>query len=99
MIDAHAITQTLMVALECSRNVEDIIRAQRAEIERLRRDCSEAYQAVEVMAKELDWWRVPSGHRHFQPIGKLLDNLYAAGNGEPRPHDDLLPFVLGTVAP
>ena len=55
-----------------------------AEIERLQEDCAEAYQVVGALA----------GDRFGDPgVTKALDNLSAAANGEPRPHDDLLPFA------
>ena len=62
------------------------------EIARLRRDCSEAYQAVGILADELGYWspNCPAGLK--ADITKLLDNLGAATSGEPRPHADLLPF-------
>lgn len=69
-----------------------------AEIERLRRDCGEAYQAVGVMANALGWWKMPSDHPWHRPIEKLLDNLTDGECGQPRSHDDLLPFVLAAVA-
>ena len=61
-------------------------------IQRLRTDCSEAYQAVVVMVNHLHFWSSsPYDAMHVQ-ITKLLDNLSAADKGMPRPHDDLLPF-------
>lgn len=54
-----------------------------AEIKRLREDCAEAYQVVGALA----------GKRfNDADVEKALDNLVAAANGTPRPHDDLLPF-------
>jgi hypothetical protein len=56
------------------------------ELERLRRDCSEAYQVIgagmfgEACAYTQD------------DVERALDNLFAAAEGEPRPHDDLLPW-------
>ena len=77
---------------QCERLPEnrDIIcemNAQRAEIERLRRDCAELYQVIGTMAEScID----PDAG----PIIKALDNASAAENGDPRPHDDLLPFII-----
>lgn len=62
--------------------------------EDLQRDCSEAYQAVGRIANALGWWDMPTDHPWYRPIEKLLDNLSAAANGEPRPHDNLLPFYF-----
>lgn len=59
----------------------------KAENERLRRDCAELYQVIGTMA----------GHCPDpcdQGIIKALDNASAAAAGEPRRHDDLLPFIL-----
>lgn len=63
-----------------------------AEIERLREDCAQAYQAVGVIAERLGYWGAECPN-HAQ-LTKLLDNLSAAAEGDPRPHDDLLPFGL-----
>ena len=55
--------------------------AERFEIARLRRDCAEMYQVIGVLA-------------NGRPVLKVLNNALAAANGQPRPHDDLLPFTL-----
>lgn len=55
------------------------------EIERLRRDCAEAYQVVGVLATE-------ASLSNNKAITRALDNLAAAVAGDPRPHEDLLPF-------
>jgi hypothetical protein len=62
------------------------------EVERLRRDCSEAYQAVGNIADTLNYW----DGNHSYLITKLMDNLSAAADGYPRPHADLLPFIMPT---
>ncbi len=64
------------------------IEAQAAEIERLQRDCAEAYQVVGTLAG-------PHGDLFEHPqVIKALDNLSAASHPSgPRPHDDLLPFT------
>ena len=62
--------------------------------DRLRRDVSEAYQAVGVMVDIIGWWEMPAEHPWHKPIEKLMDNLAAAAGGEPREHEDLLPFEL-----
>lgn len=67
----------LAVDVELRRN--DLLE----EIDRLRLDCAEAYQAVGVLA----------GDNITEGIDKLMDNLHAASQGDPRPHDDLLPFT------
>lgn len=57
------------------------------EIDRLRRDCAELYQVIGTMAEHCP---DPSA----AVIVKALDNASDAANGDPRRHDDLLPFVL-----
>lgn len=63
--------------------------AEAANEHRLLRDVGEAYQAVGMLLgalyPESDWPRAAE---------KLMDNLAAAAAGQPRPHDDLLPFIL-----
>ena len=55
----------------------------RAEVERLRRVCAEAYQfAGEVGAPE-----------------RVLDNLAAAAEGRPLPHESFLPVSADECAP
>jgi hypothetical protein len=57
-----------------------------SEIERLRRDCAEAYQ---VIGAGMLLAPVPYTQ---DDVARALDNLSAAANGDPRPHDDLLPW-------
>lgn len=59
-----------------------------AEIERLRRDCAEAYQCVGawIDADESGGWIESRDKR------RLLVNLKAAADGRSRPHDDWLPW-------
>lgn len=57
-----------------------------AEVERLRRDCAEAYQVIGA-GMFLDTSQYTQAD-----VERALDNLSAAANGEPRPHDDLLPW-------
>lgn len=71
---------TLIQAYEAANHPID----DRDEIERLRRDCAEAYQVIGALAADL-------GGEH-PGIVQALDNLQAAVAGEPRPHDELLPF-------
>lgn len=57
------------------------------EVRRLREDCAEAYQvcgAAMLCPGEVKWTD--------DDAVRVLDNLSAAANGEPRPHDDLLPW-------
>lgn len=57
-----------------------------AEVIRLQRDCGEAYQVVgAAMLGE------PVAYSQAD-VERALDNLAAAANGTPRPHDDLLPW-------
>lgn len=73
-----------MAFIAASHTAANIIRALLVENERLQEDCAEAYQVVGALA----------GDRFSDPdVTKALDNLSAAANGEPRPHDDLLPFA------
>lgn len=61
-----------------------------AEVERLRQDCSEAYQVVGVLAtRQLDPGFGPIAEEEFV---RVLDNLSAAVDGRPRPHEELLPW-------
>lgn len=60
------------------------LRQARDEIERLRRDCAKLYQVIGCLAGTL---------RDNPQVIKALDNASAAAAGEPRPHDDLLPFT------
>lgn len=57
------------------------------EIERLQRDCGELYQVIGALAYS-------AGQFDDEQITKALDNAFAAAQGDPRPHDDLLPFAL-----
>ena len=61
--------------------------ALRAEVERLRHDCAEAYQVIGALADR-------AGLLHHLAVGKALENLDAATRGDPRPHADLLPVLL-----
>ena len=56
-----------------------------AELERLRRDCAEAYQVLGAISTQ------PCPHT-ARDVERALDNLCAAAEGKPRPHDDLLPW-------
>jgi len=56
------------------------------EIERLRRDCAEAYQVIGVGMLS------PTEPFTQADVKRALDNLNAAVNGDRRPHDDLLPW-------
>lgn len=58
------------------------------QIERLRRDCAEAYQVVGTISGVL--W--DNKNVRMDDVTKALNNLLAAANGEPRPHENLLPF-------
>ena len=55
-------------------------------IERLREDCGEAYQVVGS-----GMYGDPCPYTDSD-VERVLDNLSAAANGDPRPHDDLLPW-------
>ncbi|CAO3372784.1 hypothetical protein [Azospirillum argentinense] len=57
------------------------------ELQRLRQDCAEAYQVVGTLGAAV-------GLLGSVPLAKALDNLSAASQGDARPHEDLLPFIL-----
>lgn len=58
-----------------------------SEVDRLRRDCAELYQVIGTMAEHCP-------DPEDAAIIKALDNASDAASGDPRSHDDLLPFVL-----
>lgn len=70
----------------------DLLDARGAQIERLRRDCAEAYQATGFLADCLGYWTMAADDPRQAQISKLLDNLSDAAQGDKRRHDDLLPF-------
>lgn len=57
------------------------------ELQRLRQDCADAYQVVGTLG-------AAAGVLGSTQLAKALDNLSAASQGEARPHEDLLPFIL-----
>lgn len=59
-------------------NVENLLRA---EVDRLREDAAMAYQVVGTLGYYL---QIDDDH--------ILDNLSAASNGIPRPHENVLPY-------
>lgn len=61
--------------------------ALRVEVDRLRRDCAEAYQVIGALADR-------AGLLHHPAVEKALENLDAATRGDPRLHPDLLPLLL-----
>lgn len=63
------------------------LQALRAEVERLRGDCAEAYQVIGALAGRANLLQYPA-------VEKALENLDAATRGDPRPHADLLPIFL-----
>ena len=58
------------------------------ELERLRRDCAEAYQVIGAAMLG-----VPCAYKQ-DDVARALDNLSAAADGRPRAHEDLLPWPL-----
>ena len=64
------------------------------EIDRLRRDCAEAYQVIGALADAAGLFDSDSKN-----VCMVLDNLMAAAQGEPRPHNDPLPFILPEPEP
>jgi hypothetical protein len=74
------------VGLERGANVEAALRA---EIERLRGECAEAYQIVGALADV-------AGAFETDAVVRILDNLMAAAVGTPRKHEDVLPFVISS---
>ena len=63
-----------------------------AEIEQLREQCAEAYQFIGALAHEAGVFGRPE-------VVKMLDNLWAAAQGEPRPHAELVSFDGEGVQP
>lgn len=68
------------------------------EINRLRRDCAEAYQVIGVVwydCRELRLIDKYGSKMSFteKDILRAMDNLSSAVNASQRPHDDLLPWA------
>lgn len=76
-------TRTLIERLREGQRLCPLYKAAADEIERLQRDCAEAYQVLGVVSASAPGLNVD----------RALDNLSAAAQGDPRPHDDLLPFL------
>lgn len=64
----------------------------KAEIDRLRQECAEAYQVIGELAGA-------AGIVGRPDVVRILDNLSAAAEGEPRPHADVLPFAVDSGQP
>jgi hypothetical protein len=60
-----------------THDADTALDAARAEIDRLRTLCAEVYQVAGALDAE----------------APVLDNLWAAANGDPLPHASLLPYV------
>ena len=60
-------------------------------IDRLLRDCAEAYQVISA-----GMFGTPCVFTQ-RDVERAVDNLEAAANGTPRPHDDLLPWPKGAA--
>lgn len=69
--------------------VEAQVLTLQAEIDRLRRDCAEAYQVMGSVL--LNPVYDPVRYTEEDAV-RALDNLWAAASGAPRPHEDLLPW-------
>jgi hypothetical protein len=82
---------TVVVPRRSRSREQQIIAGLKSEIKRLRRDCAELYQVIGTL-DEL----VPEEDK--AATIKALDNASAAADGEPRPHDDLLPFILKSLS-
>jgi hypothetical protein len=83
------IEQYLAAAPAQGRQTEayDLLTRSLLALSRLRRDCAELYQVLGTMAGHCPDPDCPA-------IVKALDNASDAANGDPRSHDDLLPFIL-----
>lgn len=57
------------------------------EVDRLRRDCSEYYHIIAALGDAVGLW-------DSELLVKALDNAQASAEGNPRPHADLLPFIV-----
>ena len=64
-------------------NVDKLAEAAAIEIERLREDCAQFYQAVGATTMKWNEW---------PDVQRLLDNISAAMDGRPREHEELLPW-------
>lgn len=82
---ANAIRITMPEERPATANLS--VPALRTEVERLRQDCAEAYQAIGALAER-------AGLLQYPAVVKALENLDAATRGDPRPHADLLPIFL-----
>lgn len=56
-----------------------------SELDRLRRECAEAYMVVGALADMAEVFETDA-------VEKVLDNLSAASHGDKRVHDEVLPF-------
>jgi len=56
------------------------------EIDRLREECAIAYQVVGNLAER-------AGVFETHAVERVLDNLWAAAEGKPRIHENILPFI------
>ncbi|MCJ2165051.1 MULTISPECIES: hypothetical protein [unclassified Pseudodesulfovibrio] len=71
-------------------NKEERIKHLEAEVERLQGDCAEAYQVLGCLT---EWVK----DDEQGDLDLVLDNLWAAQCGEPKPHDDILPWPKGVI--
>lgn len=62
------------------------------EVDRLRQECTEAYQIIGEMAGAAGIFSRPD-------VIRILDNLSAAAEGKPRPHANVLPFAVDRDKP
>lgn len=62
------------------------------ELVELRALCGEVYQVVGVLAHQADVFSTPE-------VERAMNNLVAASNGSPLPHDTLLPFGVRAAGP
>ena len=84
---SSAIGDIVLAEIEESKKSPPVI-FQTDRIERLERDCAEAYQILGSFLLEGE----DSITYENSDITRALDNLDAAVNNTPRPHEDLLPW-------
>ena len=70
--------------------VYEFTKRQIEEIDRLQRDCGEAYQVVGTAMFHPDGGKPPKYTQ--EDVERVMDNLSDAACGEPRSHEDLLPW-------
>ncbi len=77
-------TDTLLSLAEAASMARELVE--------LRALCDEIYQVVGVLAHQVDVFSTPE-------VERAMNNLVAASNGSPLPHETLLPFGVKAAGP